>query len=216
MEKAPSHLEVILRHFDDFTPRQLDQLAMLEGLYTEFNEKVNVISRKDIGSLYSKHVLHSLSIAAVADFQSGLQILDIGTGGGFPGIPLAIFFPEVQFHLADSIAKKIGVVNSIVEATGLTNVVTHCTRVEQLKLRFDYTVSRAVAPLKELWGWSKPLLRRTAAGKNSAFAPGLICLKGGDLLDEIAASGTRPSIIEITEIFPEEQFAQKFLLHIPL
>lgn len=222
MEKTPQGVEIILKYFADFTPAQLDQFGALYELYKTHNERINVISRKDIDSLYEKHVLHALSIAAVTEFAPGATILDIGTGGGFPGIPLAIFFPKVKFHLADSIAKKISVVDAVVQALGLTNVTTLNTRVEQIvNQRFDYTVSRAVAPLKELWKWSKPLLNKrshTSASNSSTpqFAPGLICLKGGDLAQEISGSGTRPSIIEITDIFPEEIFKEKFLLYVPL
>ena len=220
MEKAAQNLELILKYFADFSPGQLNQLDALYGLYKEQNEKVNVISRKDIDSLYEKHVLHSLSIAAITEFKPGSTILDIGTGGGFPGIPLAIFYPEVTFHLADSIAKKTRVVEEVAKAIGLTNVVVQNTRVEQLKTRYDYTLSRAVAPLKDLWKWSKPLLHKSPVqqpGTNSKgmLAPGLICLKGGDLSQEISESGTRPTVIEIYDIFPEELFKEKFLVYVP-
>ncbi|WP_295125810.1 16S rRNA (guanine(527)-N(7))-methyltransferase RsmG, partial [uncultured Chitinophaga sp.] len=139
-------MEILLKYFSDFTPVQLDQLKALDAVYREWNEKINVISRKDIDSLYEKHVLHSLSIAAIADFPNGMQVLDLGTGGGFPGIPLAIFFPDVQFHLADSIGKKIKVVEAVVEALGLKNVTFQHTRAEEIRNRkFDVVVSRAVA-----------------------------------------------------------------------
>ena len=215
-------MEMILKYFADFTPGQSEQFSALYDLYKTHNERINVISRKDIDSLYEKHVLHSLSIAAVTEFAPGTSILDIGTGGGFPGIPLAIFFPDVQFCLADSIAKKISVVEAVVSALGLTNVTTRNIRVEQIRnQRFDYTISRAVAPLKDLWSWSKPLLRKQSGApqpspSSSQFAPGLICLKGGDLAQEISGSGTRPSIMEITNIFPEEIFKDKFLLYVPV
>jgi 16S rRNA (guanine527-N7)-methyltransferase len=154
-------MEIVLKYFSDFTPRQLQQMSALEGLYSEWNERINVISRKDINSLFEKHVLHSLSIAAVFNFEAGLEIIDIGTGGGFPGIPLAIFFPEVKFHLVDSIGKKLKVVTGIAEVLELKNVSIQHIRAEEIKNRqFDFAVSRAVAPLKDLWNWSKPLLRR--------------------------------------------------------
>ena len=211
-------MEIILKYFSDFTTLQLNQFNALEELYKEWNAKINLISRKDIDSLYEKHVLHSLSIAAVFEFQPGISIIDIGTGGGFPGIPLAIFFPEVQFHLVDSIAKKLKVVDAVSESIGLKNVTTQHIRAEEIKSRkFDFVVSRAVAPLKDLWKWSKPLLRNKVQDKsdqNPLQQPGLISLKGGDLAAEIQESGTRPRIIEIDNIFPEENFKEKFLLYV--
>lgn len=211
MEKAPEGLEVIQRFFADFTPRQLDQLAALNGLYNEWNGKINVISRKDTGSLYEKHVLHSLAIAAAFTLNPGMDVIDIGTGGGFPGIPLAIFFPDTRFHLVDSIGKKLKVVDAIKEAIGLTNVSTRHIRAEEIKDRkFDLAVSRAVAPLKDLWAWSRPLLKKPPPSAPS----GLICLKGGDLAAEISASGTRPRIMEVHELFPLEEFREKYLLQV--
>lgn len=206
-------MEVILKYFSDFTPEQLDQLKALKDLYKEWNEKINVISRKDIEGLYEKHVLHSLSIAAAFEFMPGTEIADLGTGGGFPGIPLAIFFPGVKFHLVDSIAKKLKVVEAVAAGVGLKNVTTQHTRVEEIKGRkFDFVVSRAVAPLKDLWKWSRPLLK---PGTTSEIQPpGLICLKGGDLASEIHESGTRPRIMEIHDIFPEEYFRDKYILYI--
>jgi 16S rRNA (guanine527-N7)-methyltransferase len=213
MEKAEQQLELLTRYFSDFTPLQLQQFGALEQLYAEWNEKINVISRKDVGGLYEKHVLHSLSIAAVFDFPAGFQVLDLGTGGGFPGIPLAIFFPDVKFHLVDSIGKKIKVVNAVAEALELKNITTAHSRVEELKNRkFNVVVSRAVAPLKDLWHWSKPLLQKsTQPGQPS----GLICLKGGDLTSEIHDSGCRPKSIELLSIFKEPYFAEKYLLQVP-
>jgi 16S rRNA (guanine527-N7)-methyltransferase len=209
-------MEIILKYFSEFSEEQLRQFKLLEGLYKEWNEKINVISRKDIDGLYEKHVLHSLSIAAVFEFEDGSEIMDLGTGGGFPGIPLAIYFPKVKFHLVDSIAKKLKVVEAIAESIGLKNVTTQHGRAEEIKNRkFDYVVSRAVAPLNELWKWSKPLLKNFKVQiPNSKFTPGLICLKGGDLNAEILESGTRPLITEVAELFPEDFFKQKFLLYI--
>ena len=213
-------MEIISKYFSDFTPRQVEQLAALEGLYKEWNDKINVISRNDIDSLYEKHVLHSLSIAAVFDFSAGTEIIDLGTGGGFPGIPLSIFFPDVRFHLVDSIAKKLKIVDAIVESIGLSNVTTQHTRVEEIKNRkFDFVVSRAVAPLKDLWKWSKPLLRhkgQETKDKEQGDKLGLICLKGGDLAQEIQESGTRPRVVEITELFPEDYFREKYILYVPM
>jgi 16S rRNA (guanine527-N7)-methyltransferase len=218
-------MEVILKYFSDFTPVQLKQFAALDPLYKEWNSKINVISRKDIDGLYEKHVLHSLAIAATFQFEPGMEILDIGTGGGFPGIPLAIFFPEVKFFLADSIAKKLKVVDAVAEALELKNVTTQHVRVEEIKnKKFDFVVSRAVAPLKELWRWSKPLLKKNhetsvqsseSSNSSQLSPPGLICLKGGDLANEIHDSGTRPRVMEISDIFNEEYFKMKYLLFVP-
>ncbi|MDI3322205.1 16S rRNA (guanine(527)-N(7))-methyltransferase RsmG [Pinibacter soli] len=213
-------MELVLKYFSDFTPRQLQQLEGLGELYKEWNEKINVISRKDIESLYEKHVLHSLSIAAVFDFPKGYEVVDLGTGGGFPGIPLAIFFPEVQFHLVDSINKKLKVVEAVAEGIGLTNVTTQHTRVEEIKGRkFDCVVSRAVAPLRDLWQWGKPLMKKNKeaiTGVNDSIrASGLVCLKGGDLTQEVHESGLRPHIVPIDDIFEEEFFKEKFIVNVP-
>jgi len=214
MDKTPQKLELILKYFADFTEEQLQQLTALEALYTDWNSKINVISRKDIDSLYEKHVLHSLSIAAAFEPAKGAEILDLGTGGGFPGIPLAIFFPEVHFHLADSIGKKLKVVDAVATAIGLKNITTQHTRAEDIKNRkFDAVVSRAVAPLGDLWRWSKPLIKKRAAGEKT-YLHGLVCLKGGDLAQEIADSRCRPHVAEIYDIFKEEYFKDKFLLHV--
>jgi 16S rRNA (guanine527-N7)-methyltransferase len=208
-------MDIILKYFSDFTEKQLDQFRQLEPLYREWNEQINVISRKDIDGLYEKHVLHSLSIAAAFEFPEGADILDLGTGGGFPGIPLAIFFPKVRFHLVDSIAKKLKVVEAVRTTIGLENVTTQHARIEDIKNRkFDYVVSRAVAPLKDLWRWSRPVLKSKSAF-SGAPAPGLVCLKGGDLAREIQESGTRPRLMPLTDIFPEPFFEEKFLVYVP-
>ncbi|MBS1620769.1 MAG: 16S rRNA (guanine(527)-N(7))-methyltransferase RsmG [Bacteroidetes bacterium] len=218
MEKATQKLELITKYFSDFTDNQLKQLAALDPLYKEWNLKINVISRKDIDCLYEKHILHSLSIAAILDpiaagSEREIDIIDIGTGGGFPGIPLAIFFPDVKFHLVDSIGKKLKVVQSIVETIELKNVTIQHTRAEMIKeKKFDFVVSRAVAPLQELWKWSQPLLKKTA--DPSTLSPGLICLKGGNLLQEIAESNTKPRVMEIFDLFPEPYFREKFILYV--
>jgi len=235
-------MEILLKYFTDFSDQQLGQLKVLEHLYKHWNSKINVISRKDIESLYEKHVLHSLSIAAVFDFAEGTEVLDIGTGGGFPGVPLAIFFPQVKFHLVDSVAKKLKVVDVIAKEIGLKNITTEHIRAEEIKNRkFDFVLSRAVAPLKQLWKWSKPLLRSSefrvqsseSGTRNSQLltpdsrlltldsrlltpSSGLICLKGGDLSREISESKTKPRIREIFEIFPEEYFKEKYILYVPI
>jgi 16S rRNA (guanine527-N7)-methyltransferase len=209
-------MEILLKYFSEFTDKQLSQFKALEDLYKDWNSKINVISRKDIDSLYEKHILHSLSIAAVFEFAPGTEIIDIGTGGGFPGIPLAVFFPKVHFHLTDSIAKKLKVVHEIAAAIGLQNVTTQHTRSEEIKNRkFDFAVSRAVAPLKDLWTWSKPLLKKgDKITEGSQHKPGLICLKGGDLAQEIQESATKPGMIQIESLFSEEYFKQKYILYV--
>ena len=213
-------MDIILKYFSDFTPKQRKQLEALGAVYAEWNAKINVISRKDIDSLYEKHVLHSLSIAAVFDFPPGTTIIDIGTGGGFPGVPLAIFFPEVRFHLVDSIAKKLKVVEAVKEAVGLANITTQHSRAEEIKAEFDFAVSRAVAPLKDLLKWSRPLLKTTGYRQlqvdgEKTIGAGLICLKGGDLTEEIAESGARPQVLPISNLFDELYFKEKYLLYTP-
>ena len=215
MESPEAKLEVILRYFSDFSERQLGQFGMLWDLYRDWNAKINVISRKDVDSLYERHVLHSLSIAAWMDFTPGMEVIDIGTGGGFPGIPLAIFFPEVRFHLVDSVGKKLKVVEAVAEATGLENVTVQHTRAESIRGRsFDFAVSRAVAPLKDLWAWSRPLLRNDR--RMAGFKNGLVCLKGGDLSQEISESRLRPHVKEIHSLFPEPSFEGKYLVYVPV
>ncbi len=206
-------MDIVLKYFSEFTRDQLLQLKDLKRLYKEWNEKINVISRKDIDSLYQKHVLHSLSIAAVFEFDSGAEIVDLGSGGGFPGIPLAIFFPNAHFHLVDSIAKKLKVVEGIAQSIGLQNVSTCHSRIEDVKnKKFDFVVSRAVAPLKDLWNWSKPLLKATPALASQKH--GLICLKGGDLTEEIKESHTKPRIFAIKDIFEEPFFSEKYIIYV--
>ncbi len=216
MESAPQKLELIRSYFDDFTEKQVEQFTALDELYREWNAKINVISRKDIDSIYLHHVLHSLSIAAIADFQPGTTVIDIGCGGGFPGVPLAIFFPEVKFHMVDSIAKKLKVVEAVCEGADIRNITIQHTRAEDIKNRkFDFAVSRAVAPLKELWKWSAPLIRKRQPGDNPTTIPnGLICLKGGDLAQEIFESGLRPKMMPVFKIFPEPYFEEKFVIHV--
>jgi len=208
-------VDIILKYFDDFTEHQLHQLRQLEGLYKEWNEKINIISRKDIDSLYEKHVLHSLAIATVCNFHKGAHIVDIGTGGGFPGIPLAIFFPEVTFTLIDSIGKKIKVVQEVADTIGLKNVTAIHSRVENVNKTFDFAVSRAVAPLGELWTWINQSLKK--GHMSDELANGLICLKGGDLMKEIKESGlqTKVQAWGVYHIFPEAAFEEKFVIYVP-
>ena len=204
-------IDIIRKYFSEFTQEQEFQLSALGDLYAEWNQKINVISRKDMEHFYLHHVLHSLAIAANFEFGEGDDVIDLGTGGGFPGIPLAIFFPGTRFLLVDSINKKLNVINGVAQSIGLTNVSTRHSRAEVIKDRkFDCVVSRAVAPLGELWKWSKPLLRKKKS--DSPTPNGLVCLKGGDLTVEIAASGCKPFAWEIHKIFPEDYFREKYLL----
>lgn len=203
-------MEVVLKYFDDFSEKQLEQFARLQSLYEEWNQKINVISRKDIDELYTRHVLHSLSIAAVCPFNEGMRIVDIGTGGGFPGIPLAIFYPDVHFLLVDSIGKKLKVVEAVAEGIGLKNVKILHSRIEDIpQQEFDFAVSRAVAPLKDLWRWARPYIKKR---KSTVLANGLICLKGGDLAQEISESGLRPTLWSVNQLFPEPHFNDKFVV----
>ncbi|HEU0226749.1 MAG TPA: 16S rRNA (guanine(527)-N(7))-methyltransferase RsmG [Arachidicoccus soli] len=205
-------IDILQKYFADFTEKQIQQFIALQALYEDWNGKINVISRKDISGLYERHVLHSLAIAATVEFRPGTEIIDIGCGGGFPGIPLAIFFPSVQFHLVDSINKKLTVVNEVASAIGLQNITTQHARAESIKDRkFDFAVSRAVAPLKDLWFWSKPLLKKL--NKNE-IPNGLICLKGGDLAEEISDSTVRPKVSSLEDLFEEDFFQQKYLLYV--
>ncbi|MFI5154629.1 MAG: 16S rRNA (guanine(527)-N(7))-methyltransferase RsmG [Chitinophagales bacterium] len=231
MEKTQVKLELIKAHFGPLDAKQSAQFSALDELYREWNSRINIISRKDIDQLYENHVLHSLSIAAFYQFETNDQIIDIGTGGGFPGIPLAIFFPEAHFHLIDSIGKKIKVVDAIAHSIGLENISTAHTRAEEIKGRqFDCAVSRAVAPLQDLWKWARPLIRKRLSGRSilvpdheTAYAKtqkivpnGLICLKGGDLAEEIALSSTIPTVIDIFHYFNRPFFKEKYIIYVPL
>lgn len=208
-------LDTIYRYFDDFTAQQSAQLEQLQELYQDWNQKINVISRKDIDNLYTRHVLHSLSIAAFTPLANGSRILDLGTGGGFPGIPLAIFFPEVNFVLIDGTRKKIMVVQDIVQALGLSNVQARQVRAEEIKEKFDFVVSRAVAPLDQLVMWSRPLISRK---EKNAIPHGLIALKGGAIDKEIKALPRRTYMEKesISQYFPEPEFEDKFIVYVPL
>src|SRR5665647_482109 len=207
-------MEIINKYFTEFTEKQLKQYAALKGLYEEWNQKINVISRKDMDHFYEHHVLHSLAIATQFNFPGGYEIMDLGTGGGFPGIPLATFFPEVHFHLIDSINKKLKVAEAVASEIGLKNITIQHSRAEDIKDRkFDVVVSRAVAPLKDLWFWSKPLLKKKPVDQPKKIT-GLICLKGGDLNKEISESGCRTGIWKIENIFEEDFFKEKYILQI--
>jgi len=209
-------MEILTKYFTDFSEKQINQFNALKNLYADWNQKINVISRKDVDNFYLHHVLHSLSIATQFDFPAGYDIMDLGTGGGFPAIPLAIFFPDVHFHLVDSINKKLKVADDISRAIGLHNITVSHTRAEDIhNKKFDVVVSRAVAPLKDLWYWSKPLLKKKPVNEPKKIT-GLICLKGGDLNKEIAESACRPRTWEIEKIFEEEFFREKYILQITL
>ena len=205
-------MNVIQKYFPDFSERQMQQFDALKELYDNWNQKINVISRKDMDHFYEHHVLHSLAIATQFDFTASDAVMDLGSGGGFPGIPLAICFPDVHFHLVDSIHKKLKVASSIAEEIDLQNITVQHTRAEDIKdKKFDVVVSRAVAPLKNLWYWSKPLLHKRSVHKAKKVT-GLICLKGGDLSKEIHESGLHPQVWEIENIFQEPFFKDKYIL----
>ena len=212
MEQNP-HLQLLRRYFPDLTPRQEEQFAALDALYHDWNAKINVISRKDIDNLYEHHVLHSLGIATVIRFKPGTSIMDLGTGGGFPGIPLAILFPEVSFHLVDSIGKKVRVAGEVAAAIGLTNVTTAHERAEEEKRKFDFVVSRAVMPLADL---VKIIRKNISAHQQNALPNGLICLKGGELEREPNPVKNRTFITELKEHFQEPYFETKKVVFVPL
>ena len=202
------------QHINTYFPlsaRQQDQFAQLGPLYREWNERINVISRKDIDNLYVNHVLHSLGIAKVIEFRKGAAILDVGTGGGFPGIPLAILFPNTHFHLVDSIGKKITVVKAVAEAIGLDNVTAEQARAETLKGEYDFVVSRAVARLKELYKWTSKLIRKESV---HALRNGIICLKGGDLKEEIEEVRRPTKLYPLSDYFAEPYFETKCVVHV--
>lgn len=205
-------MQIIEKYFTDLTDRQKKQFGQLESLYREWNEKINVISRKDMESLYVHHVLHSLSIARYIRFADHTVILDVGTGGGFPGIPLAILFPNCHFHLIDSIGKKITVVKEISSALGLSNVEAQKSRAEELNLKVDFIVSRAVAPITEIVGWTRKLI---VPGGNNSMKNGWLLLKGGDLMGEIEESRQQVLSFDLKEHFSEDFFETKKLIYIP-
>ena len=204
---------MIISDYFKLTERQAGQFAQLDALYRDWNSKINVISRKDIDNLYEHHVLHSLAIAKLLPFQPGTTIMDVGTGGGFPGIPLAILFPECQFLLIDSIGKKIKVASEVAQALGLTNVVCKQERVEEEKQKFDFVVSRAVMPLPDL----VKLVRKNISNKHRNAVPnGLVVLKGGDLKDELAPYIKTAEVTPCSQFFDGEWFTTKQVIYMPL
>lgn len=206
-------VESIEHYFPNLRARQVEQVKMLGPLYKEWNDKINVISRKDIENLYVNHVLHSLGIAKVVSFNAGASILDVGTGGGFPGIPLAILFPEVQFHLVDSIGKKITVVKNVVEGLGLKNVRAEQARGEQIKGKYDFIVSRAVTRMKEFYGW---VHQKSKSESTHSIDNGILYLKGGDLDEELDELRKPYALYSLSDYFKEEFFETKKVVFIPL
>lgn len=206
-------MKLIKKYFPNLTPTQEAQFAALDALYHDWNSKINVISRKDIDNLYEHHVLHSLGIAQVIRFKPGTQVMDLGTGGGFPGIPLAILFPETHFHLVDSIKKKILVCTEVAQALGLTNVSTRWCRAEEEKSQFDFVVSRAVMPLADL----VKLIRKNISRKSQNALPnGLICLKGGGLEKETLPLRSHTDITPLSDYFEEDFFLTKQVVYTSL
>ncbi|SDT21587.1 16S rRNA m(7)G-527 methyltransferase [Mucilaginibacter mallensis] len=201
----------LIKYFPDITPLQLQQFEQLPELYNFWNNQINVISRKDIDQLYERHVLHSLGIAKVMPFRPGENVLDVGTGGGFPGIPLAILFPETQFFLVDSIGKKIKVVKEVASALGLQNLKAAHLRAEQVDEKFDFVVSRAVTRLKEFYPWVK---NKFSKDSKNILPNGILYLKGGDLGEEIAESGLKVKQYSLKDFFNEEFFETKQVIYV--
>ncbi|MDE6564502.1 MAG: 16S rRNA (guanine(527)-N(7))-methyltransferase RsmG [Muribaculaceae bacterium] len=207
----------LLKYFPSLTESQLDAFSRMEVLYTEWNAKINVVSRADIGNIFSRHILHSLAIAAFfGELKTGTEILDLGTGGGFPGIPLAVMYPECHFHLIDRIGKKIKVASEIATAIGLRNVTFQHGDAGECHKKFDYVVSRAVMTLDGLVKIAQKNTLRSTPRKNR-YSPGLVCLKGGNLDEEIAAAGDRAVIeIPVTDFFNQPDFETKEIIYVPL
>lgn len=206
-------MELILKYFPHLDERQKTQFAALYDLYTDWNSKINVISRKDITNLYEHHVLHSLGIAKMINFTPGTQIMDLGTGGGFPGIPLAILFPEVRFHLVDSIGKKVKVATEVAHAIGLKNVTFRHGRAEEEKQKFDFIVSRAVMPLGDLIKTTRKNIRKE---QHNALPNGLICLKGGELEQETMPVKHKAMVYELKNEFTEDFFETKKVVYVTI
>lgn len=205
-------MEYILKYFTNLTATQIEQFGQLEALYKDWNAKINVISRKDIDELYVRHVLHALAIAKVQPFKSGSKILDVGTGGGFPGIPLAILFPDVKFTLVDAIGKKINVVENVVSSIGLTNVSAFHLRAEKVKGEFDFVVSRAVTNMPDFVKWVR---KKVAKKQRHELKNGILYLKGGDLTEELK-DFPKATLYAIPDFFEEDFFETKKVVHLPI
>lgn len=206
-------MELINKYFPDLTAEQRDKFGQMEELYQFWNARVNVISRQDIDTLYERHILHSLGIAKVLEFKSGTSILDVGTGGGFPGIPLAILFPKAQFHLVDSIGKKIRVVQEIADALKLDNVKAEQIRAEKLDDSYEFVISRAVTRITPFVGWVK---RNISKNSFHSLRNGILYLKGGDLTEELSELNQKSRVFELSDYFEEEFFQTKKVLYVPL
>jgi len=206
-------METIQQYFPDLSAEQLAQFAMLKPLYAEWNERINVISRADINNIYERHVLHSLGIATVQPFADGAHIMDVGTGGGFPGIPLAIMFPNTRFTLVDSIGKKITVVREVADALELKNVVAYHERAENMHGSFDFVVSRAVTDINKFVQWVQPQIKRSSAHQ---LPNGILYLKGGDLSEELKALRFPHQVFDLNRTFKEEFFETKKVLYVDL
>lgn len=204
-------MELLLKYFPELDEKQKEQFAALGELYTDWNAKINVISRKDIGNLYEHHVLHSLGIAKVIHFSPETKIMDLGTGGGFPGIPLAIFFPEVKFHLVDSIGKKVRVASEVANSIGLKNVTFSHARAEEIKDMYDFVVSRAVMPLTDLM---KIIRKNFSTHQQNALPNGLICLKGGELKHETMPFRNKTTMWNLSDYFDEDFFETKKVVYV--
>jgi 16S rRNA (guanine527-N7)-methyltransferase len=205
-------IEIILKYFPDLSDEQKEQFKLLESLYQDWNQKINVVSRKDIDELYLRHVLHSLGVAKIQQFLPQSKVLDVGTGGGFPGIPLAILFPETHFTLVDSIGKKIKVVEEVIEGLGITNVTAVNSRVEEIKGQFDFIVSRAVAAMPTFTYWVKGKVKKQSVHERRN---GILYLKGGDLTEELKDYRTA-EIFDLPNYFDEDFFETKKVVYLPL